>query len=794
MGGQRSDHRQEPEHLPGVRRERGRRDQRCECELQRHRWQLDDRRRRLCDLQLHLHVLGRAGRLQPDQYGDGDLDHVRLPEQQRLRNGERQLGNDDAVAGGRERVGERPAGQRVAPYVHLHGCQPVLVQLLAHGVRRRPAPAPSTTTRPRSPRPGTTGSDETVTVCVGKDLTVSKTAAGTFDRTYLWSIDKNVDETLVKIAAGRLLRVHLHGRRRPDRHQRRRLDARAARSRSANPNDWQDDHPDQPRRRRRQRRCLHRRRRPVRGPEERLARRRLHLLLRRGTHQLQRHEHRDRDLGRGTGLHPDRLRLRRARPFTLAQLGSTNKTIHVSDDKLASEDYLGTVTATDARRSPPRRSPTSGRSRASPAPAPSTTTRPRSRRPSSPTRRRSTVCVGKDLTVSKTAAGTFNRTLPLVDRQERRQDPGQDRAGRLLRPSPTRSTSTRPASATPAGRSAARSRSATPTTGRTITLTSLADVVDNGGVCTVAAGPYVVPKSGSLDVAYTCSYATAPTSYSGTNTATATWDKAVALHPDRLRLRRRRPSPWPSWAAPTRPSTSATTARRRGLPRQRDGHRQRAVRHRRRSPTSGRSRASPAPAPSTTTRPRSPRPAVRHGDRHGLRRQGPDRHQDGRGHVRPDATSGRSTRTSTRPWSRSPQGGSYDLQLHGRRRADRHQRRRLDARRHDHRSANPNDWQAITLDQPRRRRRQRRCLHRRRPARTWSRPERLARRRLHLLLRRGTQQLQRHEHRHRDLEQGDGLHPDRHGLRREGVHAGPAGQHEQDHPRHRRRTAATSAR
>ena len=43
---------------------------------------------------------------------------------------------------------------------------------------------------------------KTVTVCVGHDLTVSKTAAGTFDRTYLWQISKDVDKTPVKIAKG----------------------------------------------------------------------------------------------------------------------------------------------------------------------------------------------------------------------------------------------------------------------------------------------------------------------------------------------------------------------------------------------------------------------------------------------------------------------------------------------------------------------------------------------------------------------------------------------------------------
>ena len=39
-----------------------------------------------------------------------------------------------------------------------------------------------------------------VTVCVGLDLTVAKTAAGTFDRTYLWEITKDVDKTTVNIA------------------------------------------------------------------------------------------------------------------------------------------------------------------------------------------------------------------------------------------------------------------------------------------------------------------------------------------------------------------------------------------------------------------------------------------------------------------------------------------------------------------------------------------------------------------------------------------------------------------
>ena len=49
---------------------------------------------------------------------------------------------------------------------------------------------------------------ETVTVCVGLDLTVSKDAAGSYDREYLWEIFKNVDRTRIDIAAGGLATFH----------------------------------------------------------------------------------------------------------------------------------------------------------------------------------------------------------------------------------------------------------------------------------------------------------------------------------------------------------------------------------------------------------------------------------------------------------------------------------------------------------------------------------------------------------------------------------------------------------
>ncbi len=43
---------------------------------------------------------------------------------------------------------------------------------------------------------------KTVEVCVGLDLTVSKTANAGIRRTYKWLIDKSVDDTRIEIASG----------------------------------------------------------------------------------------------------------------------------------------------------------------------------------------------------------------------------------------------------------------------------------------------------------------------------------------------------------------------------------------------------------------------------------------------------------------------------------------------------------------------------------------------------------------------------------------------------------------
>lgn len=66
-----------------------------------------------------------------------------------------------------------------------------------------------------------------------------------------------------------------------------------------------------------------------------------------------------------------------------------------------------------------------------------------------------------------------------------------------------------------------------------ITLTGVTDAVDNGGSCTVSGNTTATITAGaSVTLTYTCTYSSAPTASSGTNTATASWDKTAATTPD----------------------------------------------------------------------------------------------------------------------------------------------------------------------------------------------------------------------------------------------------------------------
>ncbi|HEY3408773.1 MAG TPA: hypothetical protein VGK53_11440, partial [Propionicimonas sp.] len=145
-----------------------------------------------------------------------------------------------------------------------------------------------------------------------------------------------------------------------------------------------------------------------------------------------------------------------------------------------------------------------------------------------------TVCVGKDLTVSKTAAGTFNRTyLWSIDKSVDKTKVNVE--------------GTSPATATfnyTVNVSHDGGTDSTWRLGGTITVTNpndwqditadITDAVDVGGgaTCTVLGGDdAVVPKGSSLTFGYRCTFTSKP-AYSGVNTATATWDKTAYFTPN----------------------------------------------------------------------------------------------------------------------------------------------------------------------------------------------------------------------------------------------------------------------
>jgi hypothetical protein len=74
---------------------------------------------------------------------------------------------------------------------------------------------------------------------------------------------------------------------------------------------------------------------------------------------------------------------------------------------------------------------------------------------------------------------------------------------------------------------------ANPNNWEDISITDLADAIDNGGSCTVDGSPgFDIPANGSQDYAYTCTYASAPSPADFTNTATVKWDAAAAATTD----------------------------------------------------------------------------------------------------------------------------------------------------------------------------------------------------------------------------------------------------------------------
>ncbi len=145
-------------------------------------------------------------------------------------------------------------------------------------------------------------------------------------------------------------------------------------------------------------------------------------------------------------------------------------------------------------------------------------------------------CVGADLAVSKHATPSFDRTYAWniaksVDKTKVNQVGGNATFNYTVSVGHDNGTDGN-------WQVAGKITVANPNDWEQVTV-NVTDAIDNGGTCTVSQSAggddpanAVIPASGSVDFPYTCSYGSAPSPASGTNTATATWSKDAASTPD----------------------------------------------------------------------------------------------------------------------------------------------------------------------------------------------------------------------------------------------------------------------
>ena len=129
------------------------------------------------------------------------------------------------------------------------------------------------------------------------------------------------------------------------------------------------------------------------------------------------------------------------------------------------------------------------------------------------------LCVGADLTVSKTASAAFKSDVAKSVDKTLVQQVGGGTATFTYTVNVTTSAWTVFGNITVSN----------PNNWQSITANVSDVLTDAGGVCTVTGGPSVAVAAGATVILpYTCSFASAPGANSGTNTATATWDGSAA--------------------------------------------------------------------------------------------------------------------------------------------------------------------------------------------------------------------------------------------------------------------------
>ncbi|MBK6440844.1 MAG: hypothetical protein IPH27_05605 [Actinomycetales bacterium] len=142
-------------------------------------------------------------------------------------------------------------------------------------------------------------------------------------------------------------------------------------------------------------------------------------------------------------------------------------------------------------------------------------------------------CVGADLTVTKTATATYTRTY-LWTIAKTTPNPAPAATLNSTLGVPYTVTVTPNGFVDSAWTTSGTITVTNPNDWETVTVTSVTDAIDAslGGTCTVtgltAQNAVLAKGGGSLTLNYSCSYPTKPSSYTGTNTATATWDAGAA--------------------------------------------------------------------------------------------------------------------------------------------------------------------------------------------------------------------------------------------------------------------------
>ncbi|HLX33943.1 MAG TPA: hypothetical protein VKR30_01725 [Candidatus Limnocylindrales bacterium] len=144
-----------------------------------------------------------------------------------------------------------------------------------------------------------------------------------------------------------------------------------------------------------------------------------------------------------------------------------------------------------------------------------------------------TDCQGADLTVTKTATPSFTRTYNWTIKKTVDKPGHIDQHGGTV-------TLNYNVTATETGFTDSNWQVNgtitvhNPNDWESVTLTGVTDTIDNNGSCTVSGNTTQTIAAGadSTGLTYSCTYTSAPSPASGTNTATATWNATAASTPD----------------------------------------------------------------------------------------------------------------------------------------------------------------------------------------------------------------------------------------------------------------------